>query len=326
MSAVAAALGASSLFASMPVALREDLGRLMRPVAFARGELVFRQGDRGQHLVVLESGELEALLAVPGREPLRLSSLHPGDVVGELALLGDGHRMATVRAVERSTGWALARVVFDVLRHDLRPAASAATGAIGRLAVKRLSELYRHCASELNGEPMFAPPGAGAGPPKTTEPEDPAYVLSTLFFRDFDPDELASVTEGLRWVEVVRGTVVVPGGEPAAALWVVLRGAVETTMRGSDAARRLRLAGPGRAVGHLGLLDEHAFIERRESRARERAILLEIPWPRVRELLNAQDASARRFAAALWTDVVRALEHGQRPLARMGAHTRRQSS
>lgn len=96
-------------------------------------------------------------------------------------------------------------------------------------------------------------------------------------------------------------------------------------MRGFDAARRLRLAGPGRAVGHLGLLDEHAFIERRESRARERAILLEIPWPRLRELLNAQDASSRRFAAALWTDVVRALEHGQRPLAHMGAHTRRQS-
>jgi CRP/FNR family cyclic AMP-dependent transcriptional regulator len=134
----------------------------MRPVAFARGELVFRQGDRGQHLVVLESGELEALLAVPGREPLRLSSLHPGDVVGELALLGDGHRMATVRAVERSTEWALARVVFD----DLRPAASAATGAIGRLAVKRLSELYRHCASELNGEPMFAPPGSRRRAPR----------------------------------------------------------------------------------------------------------------------------------------------------------------
>jgi hypothetical protein len=39
----------------------------------------------------------------------------------------------------------------------------------------------------------------------------------------------------------------------------------------------------------------------------------------VAELLNAVDPAARRFAAALWTDSVRALQHGERPLARMSA-------
>lgn len=44
----------------------------------------------------------------------------------------------------------------------------------------------------------------------------------------------------------------------------------------------LRLAGPGRAAGHLGLLGDEAFVAGIESRARERAVLLEVPWPRAR--------------------------------------------
>jgi hypothetical protein len=69
-------------------------------------------------------------------------------------------------------------------------------------------------------------------------------------------------------------------------------------------------------VGHVGLLGQEAFVERVESRARERSVLIEIPWPRVRELLTGDAPLSRRFAAALWTDVVRALQHGERPLAR----------
>ena len=104
-------------------------------------------------------------------------------------------------------------------------------------------------------------------------------------------------------------------GEHPAALWVVLRGAVETRMRGAEASRLLRLAGPSRAVGHSGLLASDAFVGRIESRARERSVLVEVSGPRVHELLADDSPGPRRFAAALWTDVVRALQQGQRPLA-----------
>ncbi|MCW3046468.1 MAG: cyclic nucleotide-binding domain (cNMP-BD) protein [Solirubrobacterales bacterium] len=313
------ALAASKLFGAMPESTREDVGRLMRRVAYARGEVVFCQGEPGNQLVLIESGELEALLAVPGGQPLRLSSVGPGEVAGELSLLGDGRRTATARATEPSTGWALDRSAFDVLRNDVRPAASVVTRAIGLLAVKRLNHLYQRAAREITGEP--GPSASAHGGPFAVPAEsgEPAYLQTTRFFEDFSAAEIAAVTDGLPRLEVPRGALLTARDQPPVALWIVVRGAVETTIRGATALRRLRLAGPGRAVGHVGLLADAACVERIESRARERAIVLEVPWTRVSELLSGPDHAARRFAAALWTDSVRALQHGERPLARMSA-------
>jgi CRP-like cAMP-binding protein len=313
------ALAASTLFGAMPESTRDDVGRLMRRVAYGRGEVVFCQGEPGHQLVLIESGELEALLAVPGDEPLRLSSVGPGEVVGELSLLGDGRRTATVRATEPSTGWALERSAFDVLRNDVRPAASVVTRAIGLLAVQRLNHLYERVAREITGEPGPSTSAHGGPFAVPAEPGEPEYLKTTRFFEDFTAAEIAAVTDGLPRLEVPRGALLTARDHPPVALWIVVRGAVETTIRGATALRRLRLAGPGRAVGHVGLLEGAACVERIESRARERAIVLEVPWTRVAELLNAVDPAARRFAAALWTDSVRALQHGERPLARMSA-------
>jgi hypothetical protein len=65
------------------------------------------------------------------------------------------------------------------------------------------------------------------------------------------------------------------------------------------------------------LLGERAFKQRIQSTAREHTVLLEFPWERVRELVNAEDKLSRRFANALWSDTVRAVQYGERPLASM---------
>jgi CRP-like cAMP-binding protein len=314
-----AALRGSALFSAIPEMMLGDLSRLMTPVSYDAGETVFRQGEAGHHLVLVDSGQLEAVRAAPGGRSVQVGTFGPGDVVGELSLLGDGLRMATVRAVAPTNGWSLERVAFDLLRHELRHEALAVAGAIGRLAVQRLGDLYERAAEELTGAPVPAPWAHPGGPAPSGGMPDRAYLLTTLFFHDFTADEVAAVAERATCRAVPRGGAVETLGRLPEALWIVARGAVETTLRSAASSRRLRLAGPGRAVGHIGLLNDAGLAERRESRARERTILLEVPWEVVHELLSAQDRASRKFAAALWTDTVRALEHAQRPVPNMTA-------
>jgi hypothetical protein len=59
-----------------------------------------------------------------------------------------------------------------------------------------------------------------------------------------------------------------------------------------------------------------------EYRTREHSVLLEIPAERVGALLTGMEQAAQGFAAAFTADVVRALEHAERPMARMIAATR----
>lgn len=317
MTEAATVLARSTLFGALPQTIRVDVGRLMSPVGFEGGELVFGHGSPGDHLIVVEEGRLEASLPVPRGEPVALSAIGPGDVIGELSLLGDGCRTATVCALEPSRGWRLDRRAFETLRVGTEGAATAVAGLIGRQAVQRLAALYRRTAAELPADPPPASRPTEATPTVETDADDSDYLSTIRFFEHFEPDAIPAVVRGLPRLAVPRGEVIVEVGAAPRALWIVIRGAVETVIRGRDVSRRMRLAGPGRAVGQTGLLGERDVVDRVESRARERAVLIELSWNRVHELLGGKDRASHAFANALWTDTVRALQSGERPLAQM---------
>jgi len=76
--------------------------RVVREAGIARqhfeaGEVVFFQGDLGDNVYVIQSGECEVLRETNGRQS-HVAMLGPGDYFGEMALLSDVTRNATVRA------------------------------------------------------------------------------------------------------------------------------------------------------------------------------------------------------------------------------------
>lgn len=68
------------------------LGRLYRD-----GEAIVRQGDLGDCMYVVQSGEVEVVQETDGGEQ-RLAILHAGDFFGEMAVFVREVRSATVRA------------------------------------------------------------------------------------------------------------------------------------------------------------------------------------------------------------------------------------
>jgi NTE family protein len=71
------------------------LAKLTTEVSYRKGEVLFAAGDEGGDLYVVVYGELEVL---SGDDTSRvITRLGPGDHVGEIALLLEGHRTATVR-------------------------------------------------------------------------------------------------------------------------------------------------------------------------------------------------------------------------------------
>ncbi len=79
-----------------PIAVARLASRL-EPVELAAGAILLREGDAGDCAYLLETGELVADRG--GRE---IGRVRPGGVVGEIALLHDAPRMATVRTVTDS--------------------------------------------------------------------------------------------------------------------------------------------------------------------------------------------------------------------------------
>ena len=132
---VAAALGAVPLLAGLPAELRAQLAAELRMVRVAAGDWLFRQGDVAQSAFVVHHGRLEVVAGTP---PIVIGRLGRGAVLGELALLGEGTRAASVRARRDSELIELPRAQFDMLLSTVPAFAIGLTRAIGqRLAATR---------------------------------------------------------------------------------------------------------------------------------------------------------------------------------------------
>jgi predicted acylesterase/phospholipase RssA/CRP-like cAMP-binding protein len=101
-------------FAALDEASRREIAEQLEPVHVAAGDVVFRQGDAGDGLYLVLSGRLRVSVAAEGGERM-LHDLGRGAVVGEIALLTDRPRTATVHAVRDSDLQLLRAPVFQGL-------------------------------------------------------------------------------------------------------------------------------------------------------------------------------------------------------------------
>ncbi len=118
MEGLAATLRKIPSFAGLP---REELARVvakLEPRHYPPGELVFRQGDDGDGLYVVQSGAVEVSLHPYSGFPQTLAVLGPDECFGEMSLLTGQKRSASVRALVQSAILRLRKEHWDDLLRE----------------------------------------------------------------------------------------------------------------------------------------------------------------------------------------------------------------
>lgn len=109
------ALKSVPLFAGLTNPELEELAASVRRVRFPRKNIVFQEGDPGDFLLILQKGRVKVtLLGESGQETI-LAMLEPPAFLGEISLLDDAPRSATVVAMEPTEFLRLARAPFIAL-------------------------------------------------------------------------------------------------------------------------------------------------------------------------------------------------------------------
>lgn len=119
-------------------------------VAFAAGDVLFRQGDESDAAYVLLSGTADVVIQAGDGGPVRVSSLAQNAIVGEMGLVTDDPRSATVVATSAIDALKLRKDVFLALLAEFPKMALSVT----RLMVRRLRDNASTSQFDRrNGEP-----------------------------------------------------------------------------------------------------------------------------------------------------------------------------
>ena len=101
-----ALISGEPMFAPLPLAAKEHMAASLVPVSVSAGEILITAGDPGDRFYIVDEGEFE--ISAEGLH----ARAREGDHFGEIALLRDIARTATVTAVVDSKVWALERDDF----------------------------------------------------------------------------------------------------------------------------------------------------------------------------------------------------------------------
>ena len=152
-------------------------------VEFAAGAAVFREGDAGGDMFIIESGQIDIVRKVRGEEPV--ATLGPGDFFGEMSMLEDQPRFAGAFARTQVRALRIERAAFtDMLKQNVEIAVRIMRKLVGRQrraevrAQEAITELARLKASGASAAPGRDATRGQAAPVEAKSRPQPAVPAS----------------------------------------------------------------------------------------------------------------------------------------------------
>ena len=205
------------LWGALPRAAFERFARVLEVRIIGANEALMREGEPGQAAFVVARGEVRVSRG-SGDEAVELALLGPGSIVGEMALVTDAARAATVTATRGALVLEAPRAALD--------AAAREVPAIGE-------QVVAFCHKRLVDN----------------------VLRTSALLREIPASERDGLTALFETRTHDAGTALIAQGENGAGLHLVAAGAVEVA-RTDDDGGLLKIAslGPGSCVGEISLV------------------------------------------------------------------------
>jgi len=195
--AAAEALAATPLFSGLSQDALESLVAELHLVQLTKGEALFHEGDPGDALYVIVEGEV--LVQAEGPPRVEMARLGPGAFIGEVALMTDQPRSATVTAAYDAE---LLRIDRATLKRVL-----AEHGEV-------LAAVLRFVRDRLVDR----------------------WTRTSPLFRPFDPNERLALASKFKFLEIEGGSVLLKPGARPDGLYIVLAGQFAVRRGGAQVA------------------------------------------------------------------------------------------
>jgi CRP-like cAMP-binding protein len=210
--------------------LAEKIGQ-----TFLEGDLVFKQGAAGDTMFIVHTGALAVIRETEGASTV-VARLNPGDFVGEMALVDQEPRSATVKAMEETVLVPITRSFL--LKHSARDTKfvlSLMESLSDRL--EKVDEMlkWRFAESGPPAQPADGPPG--------DEPRSAAFLKSIS-----DSVDLATL------IKIDQGDLIFRAGDPGEVMYIILNGEIHISQEEEGQRYVQARLGRGHFFGEMALV------------------------------------------------------------------------
>ena len=194
----------------------ERISSIVRGRSYHGGEAVIEQDSKGDEAYIIQKGQVEVKVEDQIGETHTVAVLSPGDFFGELALLEDAPRSATIVAMDELEVLVLDRPVFEkfVQKHGG--------------AKEKLSEAIRALR----------------------------VIQRMPLFEEFSSGEMATVASKFNMEIYREGQKIVIQGEMGDRFYVIQSGMAEVIIGTNGEEEKIRSLRPGEFFGELALLQD----------------------------------------------------------------------
>lgn len=260
---------------NIPVALREmeifrglsgeglfSVASDMQERVFDPGEIIVEEGSTGEHLYVVGTGAAEVVKGLGSASETSLATLGPGDFFGEMSLIENETRSASVRAaVPETTVFALGRSHLARLARERPAEHHLVVVNIARVLshrLRRLGDAYTELRREV--------PAVAAAAPATLGWE------GVFIFEGLDRAALCALAVASNEIILSAGQTAFEEGQFGDSVWIVGDGSVEVVKSaGKPGQTVLAGLGPGTVFGEMCLVE--GGLRSATVRARETSLL-----------------------------------------------------
>jgi CRP-like cAMP-binding protein len=284
-------------------ALERFAGGLERR-AFAPGDVLILQGAPAPCAYLVEDGEVAVVVRQPGGGQTPVGALAAGELVGEIGLVHDGPRTASVVAMRPVVAIRIDLRLFEAALLERNAAAIALVRHIQDTLDRRFVETRdRLLAVPLEAGQHANPPAAAGTHRQPCGFDYRAFAGLLPFFRHLSAEDRDALLAAAEVFDIDRGGALFAQGATSELGFVVLRGAVALT--GGSAAQQLGVIGPGRSVGMTAALRGEAFPV--GAHARSRATVAALPATWIRATVETGGALGVALLRAVCADLALAL-------------------
>jgi CRP-like cAMP-binding protein len=202
-------------------------------IQYGNGDCVFSQGDTGDAMYLVYSGEVE-ITREDGGSGTFLNQLGPGEIFGEMALIDNKPRSATATATAETV---LIPLNAQFLKGNIRKDTSFIFQIVETLIIRL----------EQTGEMLADLSGNLQPEVRQEEPEVNTLPFLAMFKGFADPD---------RFIEFMAGEMILEEGEAGDVMFVILEGEVGITVESHGSTRTLAVMGRGDFFGESALLTD----------------------------------------------------------------------